>query len=43
VTLGLSKKEMFRLAQEAVNFVFANERVKKHLAMKFEEAKAQML
>lgn len=41
--LGLGKEEMFKLAQEAVNFVFANERVKMHLAQKFEEAKGRML
>ncbi|KAJ4814571.1 Adenosine deaminase-like protein [Rhynchospora pubera] len=43
VTFGLGKEEMFKLAQEAVDFVFANEDVKKHLAQNYEEAKARIL
>jgi adenosine deaminase len=36
--IGLSKPELFRLAQEAVRFIFAGENVKKSLEEVFKHA-----
>ncbi|XP_044455488.1 N6-mAMP deaminase isoform X3 [Triticum aestivum] len=42
-TFGLSKTELFRLAQGAVEFVFADDEVKKSLRAVFERAAAETL
>ncbi|XP_048554875.1 N6-mAMP deaminase-like isoform X1 [Triticum urartu] len=42
-TFGLSKTELFRLAQGAVEFVFADDKVKKSLRAVFERAAAETL
>ncbi|KAJ3683799.1 hypothetical protein LUZ60_014026 [Juncus effusus] len=42
-SFGLSKVEMFELAQEAIHFSFAEEIVKKNVVQIFEEAKGKML
>jgi adenosine deaminase len=40
---GLSKAELFRLAQGAVEFVFADDEVKKSLRVMFERAAAGLV